>query len=149
LTGITNQEFVERLAFEVQLTKVVSILVVLVLFGFSLKNSIAITLDGVAVTAVCIDQPSVRKRRSRGLVSIRQSEFRFADQQGQQKTASIWVNFTRPKPGADVEILYSKSNPKLIFYNSLLSVWIGPVLLMGLLLVPSIRLIMKRGSSEA
>ena len=132
----------------VNFKKIVWVLIILLLLGLSLRQSILISRDGVAATAVCINKPTTR-RRSRGLLSIREAEFRFEDKNGQQNVASIWVNFTRPKPGAEVAILYSESTPDLIFYNSLFYGWMLPVLLLILLMVPFFGLLMGVGNKDS
>ena len=116
----------------------VSAITVLVLFGISFKNSLSVTLDGARATAVCtaVEQSARRSgRAARRSRRFRKYSFRYTDQQGQEHSASIqyrmfWQN---PEVGEWVPILYPRSSPALIYYDSVFHVWMYPAIL-GLLL---------------
>ena len=58
--------------------------------------------------------------------------------------ASIWISLTRPKAGDEVEIMYAKDSPQLIYYDSMLFVWMLPAILGGLLLFPLTKFFLRR-----
>ena len=131
-----------------KLSKIVSILVVLVLFCLSIKNSATVTMNGGKATAVCISEPRKTTKRSRRSFSPRESRFRYSDENGETHVASIWISLTRPKSGEKVEIRYAKNSPKLIYYDSVFFVWMLPAILGCLLLVPIGRLLLRREKPE-
>ena len=126
---------------------ILSTIVILVLFGISAKNSITVTMDSGEAVATCISEPSKRTRR-RGLTSIRESRFRYQDEDGNSQEASIWFSIPRPKAGEEVAILYAKSSPQLIYYNSVFFVWMLPLIFGLLLLVKPVSIGIRHRKSK-
>ena len=116
--------------------KILSIVVVLVLFGWSLKDSLTLTRSSGRATAVCVSEPRNTTRQSRRLTSFNEARFRYTDEEGNAQQASMWLAFPRPKTGDEVAIRYAKSSPELIYYDSAFAVWMWPVILGVLLLIP-------------
>ncbi|MDA7858743.1 hypothetical protein N9006_00665 [bacterium] len=127
--------------------KILSIVIVLVLLGISTKNSITVTMDSGEATATCISEPRKSSRRNR-LFSIRESRFRYQDDDGNSQEASIWFSIPRPKAGEEVEILYAKKSPKLIYYNSVLFVWMLPAIFGLLLTIQPVRIGLRHRKSK-
>ena len=121
---------------------------ILVLFGISAKNSITVTMDSGEAVATCISEPSKRTRR-RGLTSIRESRFRYQDEDGNSQEASIWFSIPRPKAGEEVAILYAKSSPQLIYYNSVFFVWMLPLIFGILLTIQPVRIGLRHRKARA
>lgn len=128
--------------------KLIAIIAVLVLFFLSAKNSLTVTMNGSKATAVCVSEPTKTTRRSRRLLAARESRFRYTDENGDSHTASIWISLTKPKVGDEVEIIYAKDSPQLIYYDSQLFVWMLPAILGILLLFPLTKLFIGRTKTE-
>jgi hypothetical protein len=131
-----------------KLSKPLVILAVLVLFCLSAKNSLTVTMNGGKATAVCVSEPRKTTRRSRKFLAARECRFRYTDENGDAHRASIWISLTRPKAGDKVEIIYAKDSPKLIYYDSILFVWMLPAILGSLLLFPLTKFFLRRTKSE-
>lgn len=125
-----------------------AILAVLVFFCLSVRNSLTVTRNGGKATAVCVSEPRSTSRISRGLLAVRECRFRYTDENGDSHKASIWISLTRPKAGETVEIMYAKDSPKLIYYDSILFVWMLPAILGFLLLFPITKFFLRRTKSE-
>ena len=130
-------------------TKLLAILVFSVLFCLSLKNSLTVTMNGSTATAVCVSEPPKTNRRARRWFSGRESRFRYADENGQTHTASIWISLAKPKVGDEVKIRYAKDSPELIYYDSPAFVWMLPAITGGLLLFPLAKLFVGRTKSDS
>lgn len=128
--------------------KILSIVIVLALLGISTKNSITVTMDSGEATATCISEPRKSSRRNR-LFSIRESRFRYQDDDGNSQEASIWFSIPRPKAGEEVEILYAKKSPQLIYYNSVLFVWMLPAIFVVLLAFIPASIAIRHGKFRA
>ena len=126
---------------------ILSTVIILVLFGISVKNSITVTMDCGEAIATCISEPRKRSRR-RGLTSIRESRFRYQDEDGNSQPASVWFSIPRPKSGEEVEILYAKKSPQLIYYNSVLFVWMLPAIFGILLTIQPVRIGLRHRKSK-
>ncbi len=111
----------------------VSAIAVLALLGISSKNSLSVTLDGARATAVCtgVDQPARRSgRAARRSRRFREYSFRYTDEQGLEHSASIRyrVFWRNPEVGESVPIIYARSSPELIYYDSVFHVWLYPAI---------------------
>ena len=124
-------------------------IVVLVLLGISTKNSITVTMNSGEAIATCINEPRRSTRRSRGLLSIRESRFRYQDENGNSQKASIWFSFPKPKAGDEMEILYAKNSPQLIYYNSVFFVWMLPAIFGSLLAFMPARVALRLKKARA
>lgn len=131
-----------------KLSRLLSILAVLVLFFPSTKNSLTVTINGGKATAVCVTEPRKTSRRSRRFLSARESRFRYTDENGDPQMASIWISLSRPKAGESVEIIYAKNSPQLIYFDSIIFVWMLPAISGGLLLFLITKFILSRTKSE-
>jgi hypothetical protein len=131
-----------------KLSKLLSILAVLVLFCLAAKNSLTVTMNGGKATAICVSEPRKTSRRSRRFLAARESRFRYTDENGDSHMASIWISLTRPKAGDKVEIMYAKDSPQLIYYDSMPFVWMLPAILGSLLLFPLTKFFLRRTKSE-
>lgn len=130
-------------------TKLLAILAVLALFCLSAKNSLTVTMNGGKATAVCVSEPRKTTRQSRRPLSARESRFRYVDENGDSHMASIWISLSRPKAGDEVEILYAKESPELIYYDSVLFVWMLPAISGSLLLFPLTKFFLRRKKSDS
>lgn len=128
--------------------RILTILIVAGLFGWSLKDSLTVAMNSGKATAVCVSQPRTTTRSSRRLTSIRESRFRFTDEEGQEQTASMWFAFPRPQAGEEVAIRYAKNSPQLIYYDSAFSLWMLPGIFGALLLVPLVKLVASGRTSS-
>ena len=126
------------------LSRLLAILVVLVLFFLSVKNSLSVTMNGGKATAVCVSEQRKTTSQSRRPLAARESRFRYTDEKGDSHTASIWISFTRPEAGEKVEIRYAKNAPQLIDYDSVVFVWMLPAILGSLLLFPLAKFFLRR-----
>ena len=131
-----------------KLSKLFAILAVLVLFCLSMKNTLTVTMNGSKATAVCVSEPTKTTRRSRSFLAARESRFRYTDENGDSHKASIWISPTRPKAGDNVEIIYAKDSPQLIYYDSMLFVWMLPAILGSTLLFPLAKFFLRRPKPE-
>ena len=131
-----------------KLSKLLAILAVLVLFCLSAKNSLTVTMNGGKATALCVSEPRKTTKRSRRFLAARESRFRYTDENGESHMASIWISLTRPKAGDKVDIMYAKDSPQLIYYDSVLFVWMLPAILGCLLLFPLTKFCLRCTQSE-
>ena len=129
-------------------SRFLAIFVVVVLFCLSVKNSLTVTMNGGKATAVCVSEPTKTTKRTRRLFSARESRFRFTDENGDSQMASIWFSLSRPKVGDEIDILYAKDSPQLIYYDSVAFVWMLPAILGALLLFPLAKFFLFRKKSS-
>lgn len=109
-----------------------------VLFCITSANSLSVASNSERTSAICTsvsgqDQRTSRRRRWK----FKKYSFRFSDQQGQEHSSTIqygpfWLS---PEVGESVPIVFAEGSPDSIYYDSVLHIWMFPILIGGIILV--------------